>query len=143
MRLTQINNSKSESALIEFVDRTIQEYCESTDKSSLKNVKFIAPRNSSEKGLYQIKLTRLLEVSTPLESGETYKIQMRNDSRPFFYRPEYGYLTTVKRFSDEERSEYMRQQQIANEVEPNSAEAKSVDALNNVIASNTKIDEAF
>lgn len=143
MRLTQINNSKSETALIEFVDRTIQEYCESTDKSSLKNVKFIAPRNSNERGLYQIKLTRLLEVSTPLESGETYKIQMRNDNRPFFYRPEYGYLTTVKRFSDEERAEFMRQRELANEVEPNSPEAKSIDAINNIVNSNAKIDEAF
>lgn len=104
MKLTQISNRNEEARLISFIDEQISAFIK--DASSTDRVKFITPRKDGESGMYQIKLNRLLQVSTPLEAGEMYKVQMENDSRPFYYRPDYNQITALRKFSEQELADY-------------------------------------
>lgn len=99
-----MKNRVEEAKLIEFFDNTVAKFI--ADPTSTDRVEFIAPRKDGESGMYRVKLNRLLEVTTPLEAGEMYKLMMEKDNRPFYYRPDYNSLTGLRKFSEQELADY-------------------------------------
>ena len=104
MKLSQMKNRIEEQKLIEFFDNQVSAFI--ADPTSTNRVEFIAPRKQGESGMYRVKLNRLLDVTTPLEAGELYKLMIEKDSRPFYYRPDFNQLTGLRKFSEQELNDY-------------------------------------
>ena len=129
MNLSQMKNRVEEQKLVEFFDNTVAKFI--ADPTSTDRVEFIAPRKDGESGMYRVKLNRLLEVTTPLDCGEMYKLMMEKDNRPFFYRPDYNSLTGLRKFSEQEIADYkaMKESERATEQQEVNTAVKDEDAF--------------